>query len=171
VKSLRVSFGEGLAGDFRHKDAGLKIHNAYIEIKDLLLNPGELERGNLSILSIGGIYLHSMEVSQEDLTAFAAIYAKKAKDLKVVIKDGSLAVSAVYSGVKLLAMVKLYNPSKENPDISVKILKFKAGFIGIPDWLANFLIKDYNPLLNRSRSPVKLHYGGILSENGVLKIY
>ena len=171
VKSIRVGFKEGFAGDFKHKDAGLRITNADIEIKDLLLNPNELSAGRLSILSMGGIYIHSMEISASDLAAFALLYAKKAKDLKVVIDSGVITLSAVYSGIRLKAAVKLYNPSAENPDICVKIISLKAGIIGIPASLANFLIKDYNPLLNRSKSPVKLHYGGISAENGVLKIY
>ncbi len=171
VKSIRVGFAEGFAGDFKHRDAGLKIKNADIEIKDLLLNPEELNAGNLSILSIGGVYLHSLEVNETDLAAFAAIYAKKAKDLKVKIDNGIITFSAVYSGINFEAAVELYNPSKESPDISVKIIRLKAGFVNIPAGLANFLIKDYNPLLNRSKSPVKLYYNGIYAQKGVLKIY
>ena len=170
VKSLRVSFDRAYAGDFEHKDAGLLIRNADIEIQDLLVNPRALYGGEFSILSMGAICLHSVEVNETDLAAFAAIYAKGAKDINVKIRDGNITLSAAYGKTKIEACLKLYNPSKENPDIAFRIISLKAGMISVPAWLANFLIKDYNPLFNRSGSPIKINYGDISAIGGILTI-
>jgi len=46
----------------------------------------------------------------------------------------------------------------------------KAAGISIPAGLVNFALKGYNPLLNKSNSPIKISFGRIYAENGELNI-
>ncbi len=170
TESMRVSFSSGLLGDFRHKDAALKAYSADLEVFELLLNPEELYAGRASILSLGGIRVHSLEIREQDLSDFIKLYAKGADNIKVIIDKGRINISARYSGINAELSVSLYNPSPENPDIGFKVRKMKIGFLRIPSFIPNLMLKDYNPLLNRTNSPVKLIYKEIKLENGKMVI-
>lgn len=171
IKSLRVSFAEALVGDFKRNNKGLKIKNADIEIKDILINPDKPVAGNFSILSTGGIYLYSAEANEKDLADLMAARVKNMKNIRIKIYNGSIELKALYKEIKLEAIVKLYKPLKGNPGINMEIIRLKAGVITIPRRLANYLIRRYNPFFNRLKLPAKLYYGDIYAENGVLKIY
>ena len=62
------------------------------------------------------------------------------------------------------------NPGTAGSDIVFKVVRLKAGWLGLPAGLVNFALKDYNPLLNKSNSPIKVVFGRITAENGKLVI-
>jgi hypothetical protein len=172
IKKIVIKFSEGIVGDFAHKPTGLKVRNIDIRINNLLLSPDTGEDGKVKILSCGGIEIVSMQVSQEDIKNFAMQYAKKLKNLDVTLDKGVITASGIYGKTPVLAAVTLYNPHPggENSDVCFKIIRLKYGFLSVPARIADFILKDYNPLLNRSGAPVKIKYGDIKVENGFIKI-
>lgn len=172
IKKITVKFSEGTVGDFAHKNIGLKVKNADIRINNLLLDPAAAAGGKIKILNCGSIEIVSLQAGQEDIRDFAAQYAKNLKGLKVTLDDGVITASGTYGKTPVLAAVELYNPHPggENSDVCFKIKALKYGPFGIPPRLADFILKDYNPLLNRSGAPVGIKYGNIRIEGGFIKI-
>jgi len=171
IKKIIFNFKEGFIGDFKHKDAGILVKNVKITINNIVLDPYSLQNNSLTILSLGSIVVGSAEVTQEDLKNFILLYAKKIEKVNVNFKDGLINISATYSKVPLRMSLRLYRATGENADICFEVKQVNIGFLPIPAGFVNFLLKDYNPLLNKSNSPVNLHFKGISAENGVLKIY
>ncbi len=172
VSSLKVGFEEGFAGDFKHKDKGLLIKNADIIVRDLLPEPTALKQGKLKMLSLGSVEIKSLEVDAADLKNFIQLYAKKLDRLEVAFDKGLINISGVYSKVPVVASLSLFNPAPgtDRSDIIFKFVKLKVYGIPVPAGFVNFLLKDYNPLLNKSNSPVKLKFGEIKVLNGRLTI-
>jgi|GEM_PF-2027402 hypothetical protein len=169
---IKVSFAEGLAGDFKHKDKGLIIRNASIDVRGLEADPFELQNGKLQMLSLDKVEINSLEVSADDLRDFIMLYAKKVADMKVTFEGGLINISAKYSKIPVSISLKLYNPAPgtDGSDICFSVKKLKAGFVPLPCGLINFVLKGYNPLLNKSNSPIKIKFGQITAENDRLII-
>jgi hypothetical protein len=172
IEEMNVSFKEGLMGDFKHKDAGLKVKNGSIVVRGLTPNPYALKEGKLQLISLSAVELKSFEVSEKDINDFISVYAKKVTQMAVNIDKGLINVSAVYSHIKFFISLEIYNPAPgtDNSDLRFLVKKVKAGPVSIPAGIVNFILKDYNPLLNRSNSPIKIRFGQITAEDGILKI-
>jgi hypothetical protein len=167
---LKVSFARGYAGDFRHKEAGLVVHDAAIEADGIKIDMDEA--GGLKILSVGDVRLNSLTVKQGELEDFLKLYAGKFKITSVKLEKGIIDISGEYLKTPVEAAVSLYNPNPEKTgsDIFFRVVKLKAAGISIPAGLVNFVLKGYNPLLNKSNSPIKISFGQIYAENGELNI-
>jgi len=163
---IEVSFKKGCVGDFKHKNAGLVVRDASIAVDGLITG----ESGG--ILSLGEVRVNSLTVSEGDLADFIKIYAGKFKLTSVKLDRGVISIKGEYSKINVEADFTLENPNpgRQGSDIFFRLLRLKAGFIPVPAGLVNFALKDYNPLLNKSKTPVKIVFGSIHAENGELSI-
>jgi hypothetical protein len=170
IDAMEFMMKTGLVGDFKHKDNGLRVDDADIVVRDLVINDLALKEGKLDILSIGAVEVKSMNIRRESLEAFVISYAKNVKDVAINFEKGVISFSGKYSGIGFRAGVRLYNPSKENSNVCFDIRELKAGIVPLPAWLFNILLKDYNPILNKANSPVALKFGEITADKGMLTI-
>jgi len=170
IKSLRISFSSALLGDFRHKPAGLEVRNGDIEAFNILLDPAELAAGRLSLISAGGIRIHSLETDEAALEKFASYYLKAGQKASVRIKDGAVEAEVFVKPIKAAVTLELYRTAGETADIGFKVKKIKAGFLSLPAFIVNAALKDYNPLLNRSKAPIRLEFRELSLRDGKLKV-
>lgn len=169
-ETLSVGFQEGLVGDFAHKPAGLRMRGVSLTVRGLVVNPASLSSGRLQVLTLRGVELASAEVRREDLRAFAAPFAKGIEDLEVDLRDGKVEVTGRAHGIPIRLEVALSNPSAEDSNVYFRVEKVKAGFVTVPSFLVNFLLKDRNPLLRKQTAPFQAAFGPIRIEEGMLRI-
>jgi hypothetical protein len=172
VKQMNVSFRRGIAGDFRHKDRGLAVQDADIAVNKIAVNPYAVKGGKLQLISMGSVEIRSMKVSAADFKDFAALYVKKMSDLDVTFEKGLVNFRAKYLNTPIFVSLEFYNPNPgtDRSDIMFRVKALKAGFFSVPAGLVNFILKDYNPLLNKSNAPIKLKFGRITAEDNFLTI-
>ncbi|HPI02252.1 MAG TPA: glycosyltransferase family 39 protein [Candidatus Goldiibacteriota bacterium] len=170
IKEAEFSFKEGFAGDFKHKDAGMKISDTGVILKGLILDPDSLNEGKLRILSLKEIEVTSLNVKGKDIADLARFYTDEVEGLDVSFEGGDISVTGRYLKQKVNIKVSLYNPSIENSNIYFKVKKINFGIISLPSALVNFMLKDYNPLFKLSLTPVNLKFGKIKAENDILQI-
>lgn len=172
IDRILIEFKEGVAGDFRHKDIGLKLNNVKIEVNNIFLNPYLLNENHLEILKLESIIIKSLEINSEDLKNFIKVYARDIEIQDINFKNNLINISGVYKKISLHLSFNLYNPNpyKDYSDIYFKIKKLKIGIISIPSFFVNFLLKDFNPLLVKSNSFIKVKFGEIKIENDILLI-
>lgn len=170
IDKIIVEFKEAVAGDFKHKDIGLKLNNVKVEIKNIFLNPYLLNKNKLEILKLNNIIIKSLEINSEDLKNFVKEYAKDIEIQNITFKDNFINISGIYKNIPLYLSFNLYNPNpyKDCSDIYFKIKKLKIGIIPIPSFLVNFLLKDFNPLLVKSNSFIKVNFGEIKTRDNML---
>jgi hypothetical protein len=167
---LKVSFAKGYAGDFKNKEAGLVVHNAAIEVDGIKTETDAA--GGLKILSIGAVRVNSLTVKQAELEDFLKLYAGKFTITSLILDKGIIDIFGVWLKMPVEAAVSLYNPNpgKTGSYIFFRVVKLKAAGISIPAGLVNFVLKSYNPLLNKSNSMIKISFGQIYAQNGELNI-
>jgi hypothetical protein len=170
--AIRISFKKGVVGDFKHKEAGLIVRDAVISLDGLRTDPYSEGSQGLKILSIGTIHVDSLTVSEGDLADLLKVYAGKFTITSVSLDRGIIEIRGSYSKIDVDAAFTLSNPNpgKSGSDIVFKVVRLKAGWLSLPAGLVNFALKDYNPLLNKSNSPIKVVFGQIAAENGNLVI-
>lgn len=169
-KDLKASFAEGFVGDYAHKPDALRMRNMELTVRGLWINPESLSKGEVQVLSVKSMDLASAEVTQEDLESFARPFAKGISDLRVDFEGGKVMATGKAGRMPLRIEVKLYNRSREEANVYFKVEKVRVGFLTVPSCLANFLLKDHNPLLRKNTAPVAITFGEILIEDGVLRI-
>ena len=143
-----------------------------IHINRLLIDPATISSGEMQLLSLGSVEVKSLEVSQDDLRDLIKFYAPELENMSVEFKDGLIKLNAKYDKFPIEIAFKLYNPNpgSDNSDIFFELKKIKVGFFPIPAGLVNFMVKDFNPLLNKTNAPVKLKFNQIVVKDGKLLV-
>ena len=170
VNNIRLRFSEGIIGYFSRYKTGLKIRNTDIEARDLRLkynSPGDVD---MQSSSAGSVRIHSLEISQEDLTVFAARVYRKINNVRVIIVNNRIILSGRYSGMRFEAGVMLYKPKNGAADIGLKFDGMKAGKIRVPNRLTAVLMRGDGMLLKKLGITTKLYYNNITAQNGTLRI-
>lgn len=169
IKNFSISFSSALIGDFKHKPAALEIKNGNIEVFNIILNPEELAGGSISLLSLEKIRINSLEVDEKSLEKFVSYYIPNYK-ISIKIKNNLIDAEADLKFIKIKISLELYKIDGENTDLGFKIKKVKAGFLNLPAFIFNIALKDYNPLLNRTKVPLKIEFKELSLNDGKLKI-
>jgi hypothetical protein len=170
VDSLEAGFGGGLAGDFQHKPAGLRLGKTRLVLHDLLVDPAALHRGELKLMSLGSVEIQSLEVAQEEVSAFLQSQTRDLDGVGISFFGGQVSARARFRDIPLLASVRLENRDLAHPNLWFRVEALRAGFVPLPCWLINFLAKDFNPLLKNVNTPVRLDFHRLDIDKGLLKI-
>ncbi|MDZ4712203.1 MAG: glycosyltransferase family 39 protein [bacterium] len=149
IKSIKIFTEEAEFGDFSFKETGLKVNKFGIDITELDYAMQSLLRFNsMDILSMKGLEINSLEISATDLKN----YIERSTDNKVLVKNISfennlIRIEGHSNQLNTDFLLVLRILQTEDTNLIFKIEKCRIFNVCLPDFLLNYMLGNYNPLI------------------------
>jgi hypothetical protein len=154
AERLEILADSALVGEMARRDrAPLRVRNIRIDIEGLLFDPRRfMERGELQLLDVGAIAIRQLTITEDDLREL--LQGQPAgQGVTLRLRDGYAEATVRRGGLRVSARVRLVAPAGDRP-LGMEVEDVRVGPLPVPDFLANWVVRHFDPTLALKRLPV-----------------
>lgn len=172
-RSVRLSALSAELGDFAHKPLGVRVRDLDVELTDLTLDLDQARGNTLVPYAVGSLKLHRVRVDAEDLNRSLAEAGGEAVRASVTIRPEGLHAEwrgRPHAAVDVALKVVPDANSSGSENLSFRVRRLRVWALGVPGWLVQPLLGDFNPLLRLGGFPGLVELGEVRSFPGGMEL-
>lgn len=161
-KTIRVSAGRGLIGDFKHKPLGVPFEKMDVAVENIVLDVQAIQAGRLLPYALERLEVKTLALDEKKVNQMLAASPDALGQCRLVMENQQLKLR--YLGrypleVSLGLQVKLDPNDQRSENLFGRLLKINTPWGRLPAGLLQLLVNDFNPLFNLSGFPVSVRLG------------
>ena len=171
VDRVVVEVDSALVGEHARGRPPLRIHDVRLVGRGLRFNPRRLaEAGRLEVLDLEGITAERLRVNEADLLAFVRAQRGLSR-ASLTLGEGEARVTAGLggSGPEVMGRIRLF-PGFGGAPFALEIDEVRLGGVPLPDLLAGWIVRHFDPTARLSRLPLAVAFGPLRIIPGRLEI-
>jgi len=170
AERLEIVADSALVGEMARRDrAPLRVRNVRIEIESLLFDPRRfVETGDLQILDIGAIAIRRLTITEDDVGELLR-GQPAGQGVTLRLREGYAEATVRRGGLRVSARVKLVAPAGDRP-LGMEVADVRVGPLPVPDFLANWVVRHFDPTLALKRLPVPVTLEPIRMKPGRIEV-
>jgi hypothetical protein len=169
VDRISIEADSAVVGELKRKDrAPLRVRESRLEVDGLVFNPRRLlETGRLEVLDVTALRIKHLVVTEEDLREF--LRGQPPGGVAVRLTDGAADVQVSRLGPRISARVRLHANPTGSP-LALTTERVKLGPLPVPDSLANWIVRQFDPSPALRRLPITVVLSPIAIRPGRIEI-
>ena len=170
AERLEILADSALVGEMARRDrAPLRVRNIRIDVEGLLFDPRRfVEKGELQILDVGAIAIRQLTITEDDLRELLK-GQPAGRGVTIHLRDGFAEATVQRGGLRVSARVRLVAPAGDRP-LGMEVEDVRMGPLPVPDLLANWVVRHFDPTLALKRLPVQVTVEPIRMKPGRIEV-
>jgi hypothetical protein len=170
AERLEILAASALVGEMARRDrAPLRVRNLRIDVEGLLFDPRRfVETGELHLLDVRAIAIRQATITEEDLRELLK-GQPAGQGVTIQLRDGFAEAAVQRGGLRVSARVKLVAPAGDRP-LGMEVADVRVGPLPIPDFLANWVVRHFDPTLALRRLPVHVTVEPVRIRTGRIEV-
>ncbi len=170
VARATIEADSAVIGELRRRErAPLRVRDAVVEIRGLLINPHRLmATGALEVLDAADVRVERLRVTEQDLTAM--LHGQPAgRGVRVELGDGEVRLRLTRVGPPVSVRARLV-PGVEGRPFGLVVDQLRIAGLPVPTGLVNWLARQVDPTRALRRLPIAVSVAPIRIEPGRILI-
>jgi DUF2993 family protein/dolichyl-phosphate-mannose-protein mannosyltransferase len=170
AERVEIFADSALVGEMARRDrAPLRVRNIRIDIEGLLFDPRRfVETGELQLLGVKEISIGRATITEQDLREL--LQGQPAgQGVMIALKDGFAETSVQRGALRVSARVRFVASPGDRP-VSLEVEDVRIGPVAVPDVLANWVVRHFDPTLALRRLPMPVTVGPIRIRPGRIEV-
>ena len=154
AERLEILADSALVGEMARRDrAPLRVRNIRIDVEGLLFDPRRFaEKGELQLLDVGAVRIRQLTITEDDLRELLK-GQPAGQGVTLRLRDGYAEATVQRGGLRVSARVRLVAPAGDRP-LGMEVEDVRVGPLPVPDFLASWVVRHFDPTLALKRLPV-----------------
>jgi hypothetical protein len=154
AERLEILADSALVGEMARRDrAPLRVRNIRIDIEGLLFDPRRfVETGELQLLDVKAIRIRQLTITEDDLRELLK-GQPAGQGVTIHLREGFAETTVQRGSLRISARVRLVAPAGDRP-LGMEVASVRVGPLPVPDFLANWVVRHFDPTLTLKRLPV-----------------